>query len=76
MEFLCHMDDMLIFGSSKEECDLRFAATLQQLKKVGVTLNPSKCVFATDHIKFLGHIVDKTGVQALLNSYNYTAIST
>ena len=61
---LCHMDDVLIFGSSKEEHDLRLSATLQQLKKAGVTLNPSKCVFATDHIKFLGHIVDKTGVQA------------
>ena len=58
---LCHMDDVLIFGSSKEEHDLRLSATLQQLKKAGVTLNPSKCVFATDHIKFLGHIVDKTG---------------
>ena len=59
---LCHMDD--VFGSSKEEHDLRLSATLQRLEKAGVTLNPSKCVFATDHIKFLGHIVDKTGVQA------------
>ena len=61
---LCHMDDVLIFGSSKEEHDLRLSATLQRLEKAGVTLNPSKCVFAIDHIKFLGHIVDKTGVQA------------
>ena len=40
------------------------SATPQRLEKAGVTLNPSKCVFATDHIKFFGHIVDKTSVQA------------
>ena len=61
---LCHMDDVLIFGSSKEEHDLRLSATPQRLEKAGVTLNPRKCVFATDHIKFFGHIVDKTRVQA------------
>ena len=61
---LCHMDDILIFGSNKEEHDLRLSVTLQWLEKAGVTLNPSKCVFATDGVKFLGHIVDKTGVQA------------
>ena len=63
-EWDTHMDDLLIFGSNKEEHDLRLSATLQWFEQVGVTLNPSKCVFATDHIKFLGRIVDKTGVQA------------
>lgn len=53
---LCNMDDVLISGFNKEEHDLRLSATLQRHKKAGVTLNLSKCVFATDHVKFLGQM--------------------
>ena len=60
-EVLCHMDDVLIFGSNKEEHDLRLSATLQRLEQAGVTLNPSKCVFATDHIMFLIILLTRLG---------------
>ena len=43
------------------DCQLR---TIQQLEKAGIILNPIKCVFTIDHVKFLDHIVDKTGIQA------------
>jgi len=52
-----------LVGSTKEH-DLRLTATLQRLQTTGVTLNPNKCEFGTDHIKFLGHIIDKPGVSA------------
>ena len=38
---LCHMDDVLIFGSNKEEHDLQLSATLQRLEKAKVTLIPA-----------------------------------
>ena len=38
--------------------------TLERLQKHGITLNKEKCLFATDSLKFLGHIVGKEGVRA------------
>ena len=61
---LCHMDDVLIFGATQEDHDQHLNATLQRLETAGVTLNPSKCEFSVDHIKFLGHVIDKMGVRA------------
>ena len=40
---LCNMDDVLIFGCSKEEHDVRLEATLRKIQAAGVTLNPAKC---------------------------------
>ena len=58
------MDNVLIFGATKEEHDQRLTATLQRFETAGVTLNMSKCEFGVDCIKFLGHIIDKMGVKA------------
>ena len=60
---LCHMDDVLIHGLTQQEHDQRFTATLKRLESVGVTLKLSKCKFGVDHVKFLGHIIDKEGVR-------------
>ena len=61
---VCHMVDVLILASSKDKHDLWLSATIQQLEKAGVILNPSICVFTTDHVKFCGHTVDKIRAQA------------
>ena len=37
--------------------------TLERLQKHGITLNKEKCAFATESVKFLGHIVDKEGIR-------------
>ena len=47
------MDDVLVFGQTQQEHDLRLEAVL---KKNGVTLNLEKCQFSTDAVKFLGHV--------------------
>ena len=58
------MDDVLVYGSSKEEHDTRLMTVLKQLEEVGATLNPSKCEIFRSSVKFLGHILDKQGVRA------------
>ena len=58
---LCHMDDVLIFGSNKDENDKNLLAALES---AGVTLNPNKCEFYKGSIKFLGHVIDKDGIRA------------
>ena len=61
---VCLMDDILIYGKTREEHDKRVLATLERLQKRGITLNKEKCSFATDSVRFLGHIVEKEGVRA------------
>ena len=61
---LCHMDDVLIFGASKEDHDRNLQAVLKRLEAAGATLNPTKCEFHKSSIKILGHVIDKDGIRA------------
>ncbi|UYV66964.1 K02A2.6-like [Cordylochernes scorpioides] len=60
---LCHMDDILVYGSCQEEHDKRLKTVLTRLSKSGLTLNKDKCKFAVTNIKFLGHQIDPNGIQ-------------
>ncbi|UYV75445.1 K02A2.6-like [Cordylochernes scorpioides] len=60
---LCHMDDILVYGSCQEEHDKRLETVLTRLSKSGLTLNKDKCKFAVTTIKFLGHQIDPNGIQ-------------
>ena len=53
---VCLIDDIFVYGKSQLEHD-------QHLLEAGLTLN-KKCVFNTTSIKFLGQLVDSTGVKA------------
>lgn len=59
---VCHMDDILVWGSTVEEHDTRLHAVLQRAEKAGVTLNMSKCEFNKRKVKFLGFIVSADGM--------------
>jgi len=61
---VCQMDDMLVFSYTQEEHDERFMALLERIKAAGVSLNKVKCKFSVHMVKFLGHIVNKDGIQA------------
>ena len=58
------MDDVLTFGSNREEHDTQLVAVLPRLEKAGATLNKEKCEFRKQSIKFLGHIIDQDGIRA------------
>ena len=59
---LCHMDDVLIYGTGQAEQDSRLRAVLERLQTAGVTLNAQKCVFNKRRIRFLGHVIDGDGI--------------
>ena len=59
---LCHMDDVLIFGQTKQQHDTRLHRVLQKIKKAGVTLNKEKCEFNQESLYILGHRIDRNGV--------------
>uniref|UniRef100_A0A3B3HH25 Gypsy retrotransposon integrase-like protein 1 n=1 Tax=Oryzias latipes TaxID=8090 RepID=A0A3B3HH25_ORYLA len=58
---LCQMDDVLIWGTTQEEHDERLRRALSRLQEAGVTLN-DKCEFSKSRIKFLGQIIEGSGV--------------
>jgi len=57
------MDDILVHGATKEEHDQRLEAVLLRLQEAGVTLNREKCRFSQTTVKFLGHVVDQSGIR-------------
>ena len=58
------MDDVILFGLNQEEHDTRPTATLECLNAAGVTLNPQKCEFGQQTMKFLGHVISADGISA------------
>ena len=60
---ICHMDDILIHSGDKADHDAKVRQVLKLLSDAGVTLN-QKCEFSRSSIKFLGHIIDGSGVTA------------
>ena len=61
---VCLIDDILIYGKTQSEHDQRLLSVLHRISKAGLTLNKEKCVFNTTSIKFLGQLIDNTGVKA------------
>ncbi|XP_063077523.1 uncharacterized protein K02A2.6-like [Engraulis encrasicolus] len=61
---VCHADDILVFGSTREQHDQRLHRVLGRLQEQGLTLNSEKCQFAVSEVAFLGHIVGERGIQA------------
>ena len=57
------IDDILVFGQSQEEHDHRLELALDRINKAGITLNAEKCEFSKKSVKFLGHVIDETGIR-------------
>jgi RNase H-like domain found in reverse transcriptase/Reverse transcriptase (RNA-dependent DNA polymerase)/Integrase zinc binding domain len=56
------MDDILIHANNQHDLERYTEAVLQRLNDVGLTLNREKCIFASEKLKFLGHIVSSEGL--------------
>ncbi|GJY81797.1 reverse transcriptase domain-containing protein [Tanacetum coccineum] len=59
-----YVDDMVI--KSKEEKSLLadIAETFENLKTINMKLNPKKCSFGVEEVKFLGYMVTSEGIRA------------
>ena len=57
---VCQMDDVLVFGKDQPEHDSRLTEVLKHIETAGATLNPDKCEFRKNKLKFLGHVIDNT----------------
>ena len=57
------IDDILIWGRSKEEHDQRLKMALKRCEDIGLTLNKDKCVIGTSSVTYIGHILTADGVK-------------
>ena len=57
-----YFDDILIYSLSLEDHEKHVRQVLETLRKESLYANFAKCVFAIDHIDFLGFVVSSKGV--------------
>lgn len=60
-----YIDDILIASTSKEEHEEHLRKLFQRLNDYGLIINPAKCVFGMEQVKFLGYLVTKEGTKPL-----------
>lgn len=53
-----YLDDILVFGRSKEEHDNNLQKLLKRIDELGLTVSPEKCLYHQTEIRFLGHRLD------------------
>ena len=59
---LVYLDDILVYASSFEEHLHRLEIVLSRLREIGLKLNPEKCSFFKQNVKYLGHTVSAHGI--------------
>ena len=56
-------DDILVFGSTREDHDRALEACLERLSEKGLVLNSSKCSFLQTELSFFGQIFSEKGTR-------------
>ena len=56
-------DDILVWGSTKEQHDARLKAVMERIQQAGLKLNEKKCVFGSTEVVFLAHLFSHEGVK-------------
>jgi hypothetical protein len=60
---LVYIDDILIFSKDFDSHVEHIKEVFQRFKAANLTIKPNKCSLAMDSIKFLGHVIDRTGIR-------------
>lgn len=60
-----YLDDILIASENELEHKEHLRQLFSRLEQYGIVINPSKCVFAANSVKFLGYAVDANGTKPL-----------
>ena len=57
-----YLDDVIVVGKTFEDRLQHLKDVFHRLRLAGLKLQPPKCAFCKERVKFLGHIVSATGV--------------
>ena len=58
-----YLDDIVIYGSSLEEHELKLERLMKRLREAQLKLQPDKCEFLRPEVVYLGHVISKEGVR-------------
>ncbi|XP_016139457.1 uncharacterized protein K02A2.6-like [Sinocyclocheilus grahami] len=59
----CYMDDILVYGRTREEHDHRLDEVLNTIHASGLKLKKEKCIFGQKELGFVGHRLSKEGIR-------------
>ena len=62
---MAYLDDVICFHPTFEEHLEGISRLFQMIRNSGFKLSGKKCQFATSSVKFLGHVIDKSGARPL-----------
>jgi hypothetical protein len=62
VEVLVYLDDLLIFSETIEDHVRRMRSVFNRVREANFKLNVAKCTFAVPEVVYLGHVVNKQGV--------------
>ena len=60
---IVYLDDIIIFSKSKKEHKQHIRKVLQKIREANLKLKPTKCQQFKEEIVFVGHRVNKDGIQ-------------
>ena len=63
-----YMDDYATFASSEEECNEILKIMMDVCAKAGFAVQPTKIVWATPHLEFLGIVIDNENQQLMIST--------
>lgn len=58
-----YLDNIIIISRTFRKHLKLLAETFRRLRSARLRLNPEKCRFCVDQLKYLGHVVDREGIQ-------------
>lgn len=58
-----YFDDIIVFSPDIEHLVQRCTEVLKRTREHNLKLKPAKCVFATNKVKFLGHMITDQGIK-------------
>lgn len=62
LSLLCYLDDLIVFGPDEKTALDRLEMVFGRLRTHNLKLAPKKCHLMRKSVKFLGHMIDHTGV--------------
>ncbi len=60
---MVYLDDVIVFSATFSQHLERLGNVFDRFRTSGLKLKPSKCSFAKEEVKYLGHIVSREGIQ-------------
>lgn len=60
---VAYLDDILISGSSLEDCKIKTVKVFERLNEFNIKINFDKCNFFNKHVEYLGHTISEKGIR-------------